>query len=600
VRTVATAGHVDHGKSSLVLALTGTDPDRFPEEKARGLTIDLGFAFTQLPSGEEVGFVDVPGHVRFIKNMLAGVGAVDVVMLVVAANEGWMPQSEEHLRIIELLGVRHGFVCLTKADVVDDETLELSRLELDEHLAGSALGGAPVVICDALSGRGVDAVRSALDSVLAMAPPPVDRGRPRLWVDRVFAARGAGTVVTGTLTGGTLRVDDAIEVGPATRPARVRAIETAHRKVETAAPGTRVALNLAGVEHRAVHRGNAVVRPGQWHLTDVADVALEPLTGRDFRNRATLQCYVGSGEHAARLRVLDPDRRYGRVRLAGVVPLAPGDRLVLRDSGRGDTVGGAEVLDVAPEGSARDAPARLGLPLGARLIAAHSWLAVDELGRRAGAGRAEAVTMADELTGSGTAVRVGEWLVDPQALADLRAAAAERIRTHHERAPLEPGVELPELASALRVDAERLRAGLVGSDELVVERGFVRDAAHRVQVGDSPEARKLLDALEAAPFSPPEPASVGAEPGLVRALARDGQVVEVDGIVFAARALDEARRRVQVALRERGTVTVADVRDLLGSTRKYVLPILNRLDAEGVTRRRGDDRIPGPATLRDS
>ena len=202
MRTVATAGHVDHGKSTLVLALTGTDPDRFPEEKERGLTIDLGFAFTKLPSGEEVGFVDVPGHVRFIKNMLAGVGAVDVVMLVVAANEGWMPQSEEHLRIIELLGVRHGLVCLTKADLVDDDTVELARLELDDNLAGSVLARAPVVVCDALSGRGLDDVRAGLDAVLSAAPEPVDRDRPRLWVDRVFAAKGAGTVVTGTLARG--------------------------------------------------------------------------------------------------------------------------------------------------------------------------------------------------------------------------------------------------------------------------------------------------------------------------------------------------------------------------------------------------------------
>ncbi|HYV59404.1 MAG TPA: GTP-binding protein, partial [Acidimicrobiia bacterium] len=185
MRTVATAGHVDHGKSSLVHALTGTDPDRFPEEKTRGLTIDLGYAFTTLPSGEEVGFVDVPGHVRFIKNMLAGVGAVDVVMLVVAANEGWMPQSEEHLRILELLGVSFGIVCVTKADVVDDDTRELARLEIDDHLAHSALADAPVVVCDALSGRGLDDVRGALDGVLRAAPRPVDRDRPRLWVDRV-------------------------------------------------------------------------------------------------------------------------------------------------------------------------------------------------------------------------------------------------------------------------------------------------------------------------------------------------------------------------------------------------------------------------------
>ena len=601
MRTVATAGHVDHGKSTLVLALTGTDPDRFPEEKERGLTIDLGFAFTKLPSGEEVGFVDVPGHVRFIKNMLAGVGGVDVVMLVVAANEGWMPQSEEHLRIIELLGVRHGLVCLTKADLVDDDTLELARLELDEHLARSVLAGAPVVVCDALSGRGLDDVRAGLDAVLATAPEPVDRDRPRLWVDRVFAAKGAGTVVTGTLAGGSLRVDDEVEVGPRARRARIRAIETAHHQLEVAGPGTRVALNLAGsgIERTAVRRGDGVVRAGQWQLTDVVDVELEPLRDHTFRARASLQCYVGSGEHAAVLRVLDADGRYGRIRLDERVPLAPGDRLVLRDPGERDTVGGAEVLDAAPSGRARDALAYLPLPLEQRLLAGHRWLAVDALGPRAGLGTTEAAALSDDLVRSGAAVRVGRWLVDGDTVAALRTAAAGEVRAHHERAPLEPGAELAALASELRVDADRLRAALADDGELVVERGYVRDATRRSRASDSAEARALLDALEATPFSPPEPAGVGAEPALVRSLTREGVVVDLDGIVFASGAVDEARRRVRTALRDRGTVTVADVRDLLGSTRKYVLPILNQLDAEGITRRRGDDRIPGPTALRD-
>ena len=601
MRTVATAGHVDHGKSTLVLALTGTDPDRFPEEKERGLTIDLGFAFTKLPSGEEVGFVDVPGHVRFIKNMLAGVGGVDVVMLVVAANEGWMPQSEEHLRIIELLGVRHGLVCLTKADLVDDDTLELARLELDEHLARSVLAGAPVVVCDALSGRGLDDVRAGLDAVLATAPEPVDRDRPRLWVDRVFAAKGAGTVVTGTLAGGSLRVDDEVEVGPRARRARIRAIETAHHQLEVAGPGTRVALNLAGsgIERTAVRRGDGVVRAGQWQLTDVVDVELEPLRDHTFRARASLQCYVGSGEHAAVLRVLDADGRYGRIRLDERVPLAPGDRLVLRDPGERDTVGGAEVLDAAPSGRARDALAYLPLPLEQRLLAGHRWLPLDALGPRAGLGTTEAAALSDDLVRSGAAVRVGRWLVDGDTVAALRTAAAGEVRAHHERAPLEPGAELAALASELRVDADRLRAALADDGELVVERGYVRDATRRSRASDSAEARALLDALEATPFSPPEPAGVGAEPALVRSLTREGAVVDLDGIVFASGAVDEARRRVRTALRDRGTVTVADVRDLLGSTRKYVLPILNQLDAEGITRRRGDDRIPGPTALRD-
>ncbi|HUF84868.1 MAG TPA: selenocysteine-specific translation elongation factor [Acidimicrobiia bacterium] len=598
MRVVATAGHVDHGKSSLVQALTGTDPDRFPEEKERGLTIDLGFAFTTLPSGVEIGFVDVPGHVRFIKNMLAGVGAVDVVLLVVAANEGWMPQSEEHLRIVELLGVRHGLVALTKADTVDDETVELARLELDEHLAGSPLADAPVVVCDSVSGRGLDDVRDALDTALTGAPPPADDERPRLWVDRVFAAKGAGTVVTGTLTGGGLSVDDEVEVGPLARTVRIRAIETAHRQVERIAPGSRVALNLAGIDHDEIDRGDAVIRPWQWVHADVVDVALQSVGAKDFPRRARVQCYVGSGEHTGQLRVLDADRRFGRLRLERPVPLQPGDHLVFRDSGRRRTVGGAEVLDVAPEGKARDAPARLALPPGRRLLATHPWLDVKLLGPLAGTGPVQVDALAEELETSGDATRVDRWLVETYELARVRHLATRRVEAHHRDRPLEPGVELPALAAAAGIGPDQLRGALTGADGLVVERGVVRLASHRGRVADSPEAQQLIAGLAAEPFSPPDATSLGADLGLVRALVREGALVDLDGIVFAASALDQARARVQDALRDRGTLTVADARDLLGSTRKYVLPILNRLDAEGVTRRRGDERIPGAATLR--
>ena len=598
MRVVATAGHVDHGKSSLVQALTGTDPDRFPEEKERGLTIDLGFAFTTLPSGQEIGFVDVPGHVRFIKNMLAGVGAVDVVLLVVAANEGWMPQSEEHLRIVELLGVRHGVVALTKADTVDDETVELARLELDEHLIGSSMAEVPVVVCDSLSGRGLDAVRAALDTALRDAPPPTDQGRPRLWVDRVFAAKGAGTIVTGTLTGGSLRVDDEVGVGAPPRPARVRAIEAAHRQVESVTPGSRVALNLAGIDHGEIARGDAVIRDGQWVHAAVVDVSLEPVGGKDFARRARVQCYVGSGEHEGRLRVLDDDRRFGRLRLERPVPLAPGDHLVLRDPGRRRTVGGAEVLDVAPEGRARDAPARLALPPGRRLLATHPWLDVQMLGPLAGTGPHQVGALADELERSGDAVRVDRWLVETKEVERVRGLVTGTVEAHHRDHPLEPGVEAQALAAAAGVDADQLRAALMDAEGLVVERGIVRLASHRGRVADSPEAQQLIAELTAEPFSPADPTSLGADLSLVRTLVREGALIDLDGIVFAAAALDQARSRVQEALRERGTLTVADARDLLGSTRKFVLPILNRLDQEGVTRRRGDERIPGAATRR--
>lgn len=594
MRVVATAGHVDHGKSTLVHALTGTDPDRFPEEKERGLTIDLGFAFTALPSGVEVGFVDVPGHVRFIKNMLAGVGAVEVALFVVAASEGWMPQSEEHLRILEVLGVSHGMVALTKADTVDEETLELAQLEIEERLADSPLRDAPIVVCDAVSGRGLDDVRAALDATLANAPEARDNERPRLWIDRVFAAKGAGTVVTGTLTGGSLAVDQEVDAGR--RRARIRGIETAGRKVERVGPGTRVALNLAGVEHRDLARGEAVVAPDGWTVPRLVDVAVTQLPGEKLRRRGRFQAYVGSGERRVWLRALDDDFTYARLKFDESLPLAPGDRLVLRDPGQKRTVAGAEVLDVEPSTRAKDAPARLALPVGERLLAAHPWLAMADVPRVAGLPQRDANAFVEGLIGSGRATRVGEWIAPSDLVAQLQDDMRERVNQHHERHPLDPGIELTTLARSIRVPPEPLRAVVEATSDLALDRGAVRLATHATRADESPEARQLLAAFEAHPFVPPAPTELGVDRALVRALVRDGALVELDGVVFSASALDEARRRVVEALGERGHLTVAEIRDVLGSTRKFVLPIVGWLDRNGVTRRRGDDRIPGPTS----
>ncbi|HEX4982947.1 MAG TPA: selenocysteine-specific translation elongation factor, partial [Ilumatobacteraceae bacterium] len=356
MRVVATAGHVDHGKSSLVLALTGTDPDRFEEEKRRGLTIDLGFAHTTLPSGAGISFVDVPGHVRFLRNMLAGVGGVDACLFVVAATEGWKPQSEEHLRILELLGIGHGVVALTKIDLVDDEGRELAVIDVDDHVAGTFLQGAPVVPVSVTTGEGLDDLRVALDELVATTPQADDRSRPRLWIDRVFAAKGSGTVVTGTLTGGSLTRDQAVVIEPGGRPARVRSIQSFGSAIDRIDPGNRVALNLAGIAHDDLGRGDVVVSPGRWLPTRRFDATLEVLTplDHDVSRRGAFLAYIGSREVPVKVRVIGSDAlspgTAGTVRLHLPVdlPLLPGDRYVLRESGRDETVGGGEVLDVAP------------------------------------------------------------------------------------------------------------------------------------------------------------------------------------------------------------------------------------------------------------
>ncbi|MEA2826581.1 MAG: selenocysteine-specific elongation factor [Actinomycetota bacterium] len=565
---IATAGHVDHGKSTLVLGLTGMDPDRFAEEKARGLTIDLGFAWTTLPSGRQLALVDVPGHVRFLKNMLAGVGAVEACLFVVAATEGWKPQSEEHLRILELLGVRHGLVALTKVGLVDAETRELAHMELADMVEGTFLAGAEVVDVDVPAGEGVDELRAALDRLLDVTPAAMDRDRPRLWVDRVFAARGSGTVVTGTLAGGALNVDDELVTSPGGRKVRVRGLQSLQRAQSRVEPGSRVAVNLSGVARAELSRGDALVRPGQWRPTRTFDASLRTLAalGHDVGRKGAYQLYVGSGEHPVALRVLAGADGIGpgeeglvRLRLPVTVPLLPGDRFVLRESGRDETVGGGEVLDVAPVLAARRARPSRSVD---RVVAERGWVLADELER---------------LTGERREPQVGRWVVASAAL----ATAVSDLRVAIEGAgPL--GLDVAGLD-------ERRRAVLARLDGVVVDGGRARAAAAADPLADHP----YVAALEAGRFSPPDPD--GIDRAELSELVRRGLVVARDGVYFAPSAVAEAARLLATALTAHPEgITVAQVRDTLGTTRRHALPLLAHLDATGVTRRRGDVRIGGP------
>ena len=562
MHVVATAGHVDHGKSTLVEALTGTDPDRFAEEKARGLTIDLGFADTTLPSGAVLSLVDVPGHVRFIKNMLAGVGAVDACLFVVAATEGWKPQSEEHLRILELLGVNHGIVALTKIGPAEDDLVELAHLELEERLAGTFLEGAPVIETDAPTGIGITELRAALDDLLAATPTAIDHGRPRLWIDRAFSARGSGTVVTGTLTGGRLRTDDELEVHPSGVTVRVRGLQNHHTDRDELPPGSRCAVNLVGVSHDGVARGDVLIRSGQWHHTMVVDASLTVLDrlGHPVSRRGAHVLYLGSGEHPVRMRILEPGTRGAvRLHLPVPLPLLPGDRFILRESGRAETVGGGEILDVDPrERASRARPDRSV----DRVVSQRGWVDADELER---------------LTGERRDPDVGRWVVDPTrlhtTLVSLRAALEEA-------GPL--GLDLSTLDEHSRAAVELL-------DGVVVEAGRLAPVDAVDPLIDHP----FVAVLAASPFAPPAPD--GVDRAELRELVRRGMVVEVEGIFFAASALQAAAELAARLLADRPEgFTVSTFREAAGNTRKHAMPLLARLDGTGVTRRRDDVRIAGP------
>lgn len=567
--TISTAGHVDHGKSTLVEALTGVDPDRFAEEKARGLTIDLGFGSAQLPSGRSVSIIDVPGHERFIRNMLAGVGAVDACLFVVAANEGWMPQSEEHLRILELLGVSHGLIALTKVGLCDAEIAELARLEVEERVEDTFLAGAPVVETDVVDGLGLDDLKAGLDDLVDRTPAAADQSRPRLWVDRAFAARGAGTVVTGTLGGGQIRVDDELELRPRGAVVRVRALQSHHSQRTKIGPGNRVAVNLSGVGHQEVVRGDVLVRTGQWHLTNRFDASLTVLSTLDHEvsRRGAHAIYVGACELPARMRILGlealtpGETGLVRLHLPRRLPLLPGDRFVLRESGRAETIGGGTVLDVDPVLPASKAKPDLSID---RVVAERGWVEADRLAL---------------LTGQQRVPDVGRWVVSPAVLEDTRARLREAVDN---AGPL--GLDVAVLD-------ERDRAVLSLLEDVTTEGGRVRPTGQ----SDPFENHRFTAALEAAPFAPPDPEAAGVDRREVRELVKRGLIVEQDGVFFAVEALEAARSVLaEMLAAQPDGVTVAEVRERLETSRKYALPLLAWLDGHGVTRRRGDVRIAGP------
>ncbi|WP_433384326.1 selenocysteine-specific translation elongation factor [Micromonospora sp. KLBMP9576] len=575
---VATAGHVDHGKSTLVRALTGMEPDRWAEERRRGMTIDLGFAWSALPSGVTVAFVDVPGHERFVPNMLAGVGPVPAALLVVAADEGWMPQSAEHLAALDALGVSYGLLVVTRADLADaGPATARARAEL----AGTSLGGLDAVAVSAVSGAGLPQLRAALDRLAARLPAARTDAPVRLWVDRAFTVRGAGTVVTGTLGAGRLRVGDELELAGDAEPVRVRGLHCLGAARPEVAAVARVAVNLRGTPRERLGRGDALLTPGRFHHTDLLDVRL---TGDPTaRLPATLTLHIGSAAVPARVRPLGADTV--RLRLARPLPLLVGDRALLRDPGRHHVVGGVSVLDVAPPALTRR---------GAAVARAAVLATVDgrpdlagELRRRRLARAADLVRTGVEVTGRPVA---GDWLADPEYWRGLAARLVEEVTRHAREHPLEPGAPVEALRQRLGLPERALVEALV-RPPLRLHAGRVTAAA--VDALPAPVARavaRIRAGYADRPFRAPEAehlAEVGLGPREIGAAVRAGALLRLaENVVLPPGAVDDAAR-VLAGLSQPFTLSAA--RRALDTTRRVAVPLLELLDRRGVTRRLPDD-----------
>lgn len=567
MRIIATAGHVDHGKSTLVHTLTGTDPDRWREEKERGLTIDLGFAHMTLSSGQEISFIDVPGHIRFLSNMLAGVGGIHGCLLVVDVREGWMPQTEEHLRILDLLGINRGVIVLSKIDLCTSDDVQLATLEIAERVHETFLASAPIIGVSTVTGEGIDELNLALEDLASSSPSSLDRFRPRLFVDRVFAAKGSGTVVTGTLTHGSFHLGDQILITPTQQSGRIRAIQTLGRSVESIGPGNRVALNIANIDHHDVVRGQSIVKDGQWFITDCFDAELAVLSSLDHSvsRRGAYSLHIGSDEIPARVRVLGPDvilpgaHQNVRVKLSRALPLLPGDRFILRESGRSETVGGGEILDVDPQRSTTTAQPDRSID---RVIAERGWTTADDLRR---------------LTGVDVAPNVGAWVVAPDVLAQSRQRLGDLVHAAGAQ-----GIDIAQFD-------ERDRLILSLDDDIEITDNRARLRGQHDPLLNHPVLKQLAD--QGCTPSPPE----AVEPADLRRLQQRGLLFERDGLWFHHQAIDQAHSaaRQLLGINAEG-FTLAQFRDALGITRKHAVPLASELDSRGITRRRGDLRIAGP------
>ena len=616
---IGTAGHVDHGKSTLVKAMTDIDPDRFPEEKAREMTIDLGFAWMTLPSGRDVSIVDVPGHERFIKNMLAGVGAIDLALLIVAADESVMPQTREHLAILDILQITRGLVVITKTDLVDEELIELVKAEVEDTLRGTSFEGCPMIGVSAYTGEGINDLKSNIDIILDQTDVRKDLGRPRLPIDRCFTISGFGTVVTGTLIDGTLTVGQEIELAGSGQRARVRGLQSHKTKVDTTDPGVRLAVNLSGLSKNEVERGEILTIPGWLKPTRRLDARLRMVKNapHPLKHNQGVTFHLFTSEASARIRLLDANglvagqEGWVQILLEEPLPVVKGDFFVIRSSE--DTLGGGQIVDPNPRRRYRrfddDVVERMmtldqGSGEDIIISVAEQWGPCDltALSQRSNLSCEEVSYRVAELTEDGHLISLGDFSNDGDAVvysaqgwAVIRSKITSALQLYHTQYPLRQGVPTQEIRSRLDLSQpvyQRALVKLVEEGVVVDERQSLRLPDHEISLTPKmdQEASEYLDSLRKNPYSPPSDRKINPE--LLGVLVDQDKVVRVgDGVIFDAVVYREMTGRIVQHLKDHGNITVAEARTMFNTSRKYILPLLEHMDQQQITRRTGDERI---------
>ena len=616
---LGTAGHIDHGKSSLVKALTGIDPDRLKEEKERGITIDIGFADLPFPdSGVTVGIVDVPGHEKLIRNMLAGAGGIDMVLLVIAADEGVMPQSREHLAICNMLKIQSGLVALTKSDIVEKEWLQLVQDEVRDFVKGTFLEGSPIIAVSSKTGENLDLLKKEIKEMALKISPKTSGGLFRLPIDRVFTLKGFGTVITGTAVSGKVSVDDPVEILPSDIKTKVRGLHSHGKAIQTAFAGQRVAINLQGVEKEDLKRGDVAVTPSRFQPTKAIDAFLELLPGVPaLKNKSLVHFYAGTSETVARVILYERDElkagenAYCQLRLKDAVIATSGDRYIIRRFSPLETLGGGEILDPSPARRRRkDGISDLATLYGGTIEEKLS-LKIEKAGPAGmtvhsleGWINAEPRTIAasiERLLKEGAILRFEDILLHRQPALNIQGGILELLKAFHKNNPLKPGMAKEEVRNNLKIDPRLFNFLLSGLRNVVVERDLLRRADFKIALSSSEEEHrtKIIEMLERGGFQPPMKEELSTVlkidnrrmTDILGILSKEGLIVRISDSLYLSSVVYE---KMMTLLRDffsgKAEMTVAEFRDLLNTSRKYALPFLEYLDSRKITIRTGDVR----------